>query len=36
MEDYKQWGIMTDFRYSYFTMMPSYEANVLERFADLV
>jgi len=36
MEDYKQWGILTDFRYSSFTMMPLYEANVLERFADLV
>jgi isoleucyl-tRNA synthetase len=26
---------MTDFRQSYITSQPSYEANVLERFADL-
>ena len=36
MNDLSKWGILTDFRYSYFTMMPAYEANVLERFADLM
>ena len=36
MDDLSKWGILTDFRYSYFTMMPTYEANVLERFADLI
>ena len=35
MRDLTQWGILTDFRYSYMTMMPQYEANVLDRFADL-
>ena len=36
MSDLSKWGILTDFRYSYFTMMPTYEANVVERFADLL
>ena len=36
MKDLSRWGILTDFRYSCFTMMPSYEANVLDRFADLM
>jgi len=36
MNDLSKWGILTDFRYSYFTMMPAYEANVIERFADLM
>ena len=36
MNDLSKWGILTDFRYSYFTMMPEYEANVIERFADLM
>ena len=36
MNDLMKWGIMTDYRYSYLTMMPTYEANVLERFADLI
>ena len=35
MEDLTKWAILTDFRYSYFTSMPAYEANVLDRFADL-
>jgi isoleucyl-tRNA synthetase len=35
MEDLSRWAILTDFRYSYFTSMPAYEANVLDRFADL-
>lgn len=36
MRDLSQWGILTDFRYSYMTMMPAYEANVMDRFADLL
>jgi isoleucyl-tRNA synthetase len=36
MEAFSKWGILTDFRYSYFTMMPAYEVQVLERFADLM
>ena len=36
MRDLSKWGILTDFRYSYMTMMPQYEANVLDRFADLI
>ncbi len=36
MESFSKWGIMTDFRYSYLTMQPLYESNVLEKFADLV
>ena len=36
MELLQKWAIMTDYRYNYLTMQPSYEANVLERFADLV
>lgn len=31
----QEWGILTDYRYSYSTNQPSYEANVIERFADL-
>ena len=36
MRDLSAWGILTDFRYSYLTMMPAYEANVLDRFADML
>ena len=36
MRDLTQWGILTDYRYSYLTMMPAYEANVLDRFADML
>ena len=36
MKDLTTWGILTDWRYSYMTMMPAYEANVLERFADML
>jgi isoleucyl-tRNA synthetase len=36
MESFSKWGIMTDFRYSYLTMQPLYESNVLDKFADLV
>ncbi len=36
MQDYTQWGIMTDWRYSYLTMMPDYEASVLESLAKLL
>jgi isoleucyl-tRNA synthetase len=35
MQSLEKWGILADYRYSYFTMQPSYEANVLERFADM-
>ena len=36
MRDFSNWGILTDFRYSYMTMMPAYEATVLDRFADMI
>ena len=36
MKDLSTWGILTDYRYSYLTMSPQYEANVLDRFADLI
>ena len=36
MQDYTQWGIMTDWRYSYLTMMPDYEASVLDSLAKLL
>ena len=29
MTEFSQWGIMTDWRYSYFTMQPEYQAMVL-------
>jgi isoleucyl-tRNA synthetase len=36
MEDFEKWGIMTDWRYSYLTMMPDYEAYVIEQFGQLL
>jgi len=36
MQDYTKWGIMTDWRYSYLTMMPDYEASVLEAFSKML
>jgi isoleucyl-tRNA synthetase len=36
MEELQQWGIMTDWRYSYFTMMPAYQAMVLRKFAEFL
>lgn len=33
MQDLVKWGIMTDWRYSYFTMMPAYESHLLNQFA---
>lgn len=30
MQDCEKWGIMSDWRYSYMTMMPDYEAYVLD------
>ena len=36
MSELQQWGIMTDWRYSYFTLQPSYQAMVLRSFADLI
>ena len=35
MEAMQKWGVLGDYRYSYATSDPQYEANVLERFADL-
>lgn len=35
IKDLESWGIMADFRHSYTTMQSDYEANVMERFADL-
>ena len=36
MKDLTTWGILTDWRYSYLTMAPAYEANVVDRFADML
>lgn len=36
MNDHKKWGIMTDWRHSYYTMMPEYQAMVLNKFSQLV
>jgi len=36
MAELQQWGIMTDWRYSYFTMMPSYQAMVLRKFKEFI
>jgi isoleucyl-tRNA synthetase len=35
VEFLKKWGVMADFDKSYQTMSKEYEANVLERLADL-
>lgn len=36
MAELQQWGVMTDWRYSYFTMMPDYQATVLRCFSELI
>jgi isoleucyl-tRNA synthetase len=36
MNELQQWGIMTDWRHSYFTMMPNYQAMVLRKFGELI
>jgi isoleucyl-tRNA synthetase len=36
MSEMQQWGIMTDWRYSYFTRMPSYQTMVLRRFSEFI
>ena len=36
MSELQQWGIMTDWRYSYFTLMPSYQAMVLRVFGQFM
>lgn len=37
MEEQKDlWGIMSDWRLSYFTMMPAYQSMVLKSFAKLI
>jgi len=36
MNDLKKWGIMTDWRHSYYTMMPEYQAMVLNKFSQFV
>lgn len=36
MNELQQWGIMADWRYSYFSMMPKYQATTLRKFADLI
>ena len=32
----QKWAILTDQRYAYLTMQPAYEANILNKFADLL
>mmetsp|Transcript_3334 Transcript_3334/g.5538 ORF Transcript_3334/g.5538 Transcript_3334/m.5538 type:complete len:219 (+) Transcript_3334:634-1290(+) len=36
MNELQQWGVMADWRYSYFTSMPAYQSMVLRSFADLI
>jgi isoleucyl-tRNA synthetase len=36
MDELKTWGIMADWRYSYFTMMPTYQAMVIRKFGEFV
>lgn len=36
IEGYLRWGIMHDYRYSYMSISHSYEANVLDTFAQLM
>lgn len=36
MAEFQKWGIMTDWRYSYFTMMPAYQTMVLRSFQKFV
>jgi isoleucyl-tRNA synthetase len=36
MNELQQWGIMTDWRYSYFTLMPSYQAMVIRKFGQFM
>ena len=36
MSELQQWGIITDWRYSYFTMMPAYQAMVLRKFNEFI
>jgi isoleucyl-tRNA synthetase len=36
MNELAQWGIMTDWRYSYFTLMPAYQAMVIRTFGELI
>ena len=36
MNELSQWGIMTDWRYSYFTMQPEYQAMVLREFGNMM
>ena len=35
IEAMEDWGLMCDLKNSYITMQPAYQANLLERFADL-
>lgn len=36
MAELQQWGIMTDWRYSYFTLLPLYQSMVLRSFSTFV
>lgn len=36
MAELQDWGIMADWRHSYFTLMPQYQAMVLRQFAALI
>jgi isoleucyl-tRNA synthetase len=36
MNEMQEWGIMADWRYSYFTMMPTYQAMVLRKFSEFI
>ena len=36
MAELQQWGIMTDWRYSYFTLLPLYQSMVLRSFSSFV
>ena len=36
MAELQHWGVMTDWRYSYFTMMPTYQSMVLRKFGEFI
>ena len=36
MAELQQWGIMADWRYSYFSLMPAYQSMVIRKFGQLI